>query len=55
VWYELVGENRQLSLRWGWEEALLREREKLDGKYVLVSDIEDKTWNYFVCTRNSIW
>lgn len=41
VGYEVTGEDGQLTLRWWREEGTLAEREKLDGKYVVVTDLWD--------------
>jgi len=42
VHYEVSGEDGQLSLRWWRDEEALAEREKLDGKYVVVTDLWDE-------------
>lgn len=42
VHWEVSGEDGQLSLRWWRDEEALAEREKLDGKYVVVTDLWDE-------------
>lgn len=41
--YELSGEDGLLTLRWWRDEAVLGERAKLDGKYVVVTDLWDES------------
>jgi len=42
IGYELAGEDGELTSHWWRKEDALKEREKLDGKYMVATDLKEK-------------